>query len=230
MICRDGVSLTRFVTEQLKQRVMKGTLKPGDRLPTEAKLCEEFEVSRTTVREAMKVLAAENIVTVRQGSGTYVNNYMGVTDDPLGLLFSDHEVLMENLFEARVLIEPEIVSLAAMRANQKDIEKLKKCLNRHMQQEWNSMDSARLDVEFHAAIASCTHNEVLIRLVPIINEAILRSFADTVDRPESFQRSKEEHLAMVNAIIKRDMMEARFVMESHIRKTLSDAQERRRSS
>ena len=95
--------------QKVKTMIIQRQMKPGDRLPTEKELADLFGVSRSTLREAMKFLRAENVVVIRQGSGTFVSAGTGIGEDPLGLHFTNQENLIENLFETRMLIEPQIV-------------------------------------------------------------------------------------------------------------------------
>lgn len=108
--------LPMATAQKVKMMIIKRGMKPGDRLPTENELAKLFSVSRSTLREAMKFLRAENVVVIRQGSGTFVSAGTGIGEDPLGLHFTNQENLIHNLFETRMLIEPQIASLAVQRA------------------------------------------------------------------------------------------------------------------
>ncbi len=95
-----------------------------DKLPNETVLCERLNVGRSSLREAMRALASRNIVTIRQGSGTYVASSTGVINDPLGLNFiKNKQKLIHDLMEIRFLLEPSIAALAAMHAEDKEIQK-----------------------------------------------------------------------------------------------------------
>lgn len=106
--------LAEQVAERLKEYILKGKLKSSDKLPTEAKLSVEMNVARSTVREAIKRLESQNILTVRHGAGSFVADNTGLTEDPLGLaFFEDKWKLTEDLLEIRTIIEPAIAELAA---------------------------------------------------------------------------------------------------------------------
>ena len=96
--------LPMATAQKVKTMIIQSGMKPGDRLPTETELAELFGVSRSTLREAMKFLRAENVVVIRQGSGTFVSAGTGIGEDPLGLHFTSQENLLFNLFETRMLI------------------------------------------------------------------------------------------------------------------------------
>ena len=167
--------LPMATAQKVKTMIIQREMKPGDRLPTEKELADLFGVSRSTLREAMKFLRAENVVVIRQGSGTFVSAGTGIGEDPLGLHFTNQEKLIQNLFETRMLIEPQIAGLACQRATPQDVRNLQLLVTEMDRSEVNSPASAELDVQFHTAVAECTHNEVLIRVVPIIIESIRRS-------------------------------------------------------
>lgn len=208
--------------QKVKNMIIQREMKPGDRLPTELELVDQFGVSRSTLREAMKVLSAENVVVIRQGSGTFVSHGTGIGEDPLGLNFTNQSKLIKNLFETRMLIEPNIAALAAQRATPEDIRKLKSLVMEMNQAQVNSSAMAEMDVQFHTAVAECTHNDVLIRVVPIINESIRRSHMETHDDPESFKRAKRSHMGICKAIAESEYMNARFLAERHVWETLDD--------
>lgn len=208
--------------QKVKSMIIQREMKPGDRLPTELELVDQFGVSRSTLREAMKVLRAENVVVIRQGSGTFVSHGTGIGEDPLGLNFTNQNKLIKNLFETRMLIEPNIAALAAQRATPEDIRNLKSLVMEMDRGQVNSPGMAEMDVQFHTAVAECTHNDVLIRVVPIINESIRRSHVETHDDPESFKRAKRSHMGIYKAIAEGEYMNARFLAERHVWETLDD--------
>ena len=116
--------LPMATAQKVKTMIIQREMKPGDRLPTEKELADLFGVSRSTLREAMKFLRAENVVVIRQGSGTFVSAGTGIGEDPLGLHFTNQEKLIQNLFETRMLIEPQIAGLACQRATPQDVRNL----------------------------------------------------------------------------------------------------------
>ncbi len=223
--CQRADVLPMATAQKVKTMIIERGMKPGDRLPTELELAEEFGVSRSTLREAMKFLRAENVVVIRQGSGTFVSAGTGIGEDPLGLNFTDQKNLLSNLFETRMLIEPQIAGLAAERATLQDIQNLRLLVEKMYQIQIDSATRAEMDVEFHTAVAKCTHNDVLTRVVPIINESIRRGYRDTLDDKDSFERSKRSHAGICEAIAAGNYMEARFQAERHVWETLNDVKE-----
>ena len=215
-------ALTMATARKVKSMIIQEGMKPGDRLPTEKELAALFNVSRSTLREAMKFLRAENVVVIRQGSGTFVSAETGIAEDPLGLHFTDQTYILQALFETRMLIEPQIAGLAVQRATQKDIRNLERLVAEMDQFQANSAAAAEMDVQFHTAVAECTHNDVLARVVPIINESIRRGHVETSEDPESFKRAKRSHTGICQAIAEGDYAKAKFQAERHIWETLHD--------
>lgn len=210
------------VAQRIKEMIISGKMRPGDKLPTEMSLIKEFSISRSTLREAMKILKAEHIIVSKQGSGTFISEETGIGEDPLGLHFADQGRLLYNLLETRILIEPQIAELAAHRANEKDIKNLKEIVDRMYESNSNDSYTEEMDVRFHTAIAECTHNEVLTRVVPIINESIRRGHIETYNDSDSFSRAKRSHLEIYHAIESRDYMKAKYLVERHIWETKND--------
>ncbi len=219
-------ALPMATAQKIKMMIIRRGMKPGDRLPTENELSGLFGVSRSTLREAMKFLRAENVVVIRQGSGTFVSAGMGISEDPLGLHFTNQKNLIQNLFEARMLIEPQIAGLAALRAAPREVRNLERLVAEMDQIQVNSTATAEMDVQFHKAVAECTHNDVLARIVPIINESIRRSHCETQDNLESFKRAKRSHSGICKAIAAGDFLEARFLAERHVWETLNDTKKK----
>ena len=120
---------TRTLTEQTADRIVHyiidQELKEGDKLPSEAELVKLLDVSRTTLREAIRMLASRNILEARHGSGVFISKNTGISDDPLGFLFiRDKEKLVSDLLEFRMLIEPRIAARAALNATAEQVAEL----------------------------------------------------------------------------------------------------------
>lgn len=218
----DKNGLAVLVAKEVRKQIIELSMQPGTRLPSERELISIYGVGRSTIREAMKLLKAENIIEIRRGEGTFVSNHTGVTNDPLGLDFVNQTKMIEDLLEARLLIEPEIAVLAAVRAEEKDIEILEEIVSKMLKSTTHSESHTLLDVDFHTAIAQCTHNDVLRKVVPIICESIRKGYPETVYAKGSFERAMKSHTNIFNAIKSGDSMTARYEVEKHIRQTLSD--------
>lgn len=119
-------SLPQKISEDIITFILEEKLQPGDKLPNETVLSEHLNVGRSSIREAMKLLASRNIVTIRQGSGTYIASSPGVVQDPLGFTFiGNKQKLIHDLLEVRFLLEPSIAAMAAAHADENDIKSSK---------------------------------------------------------------------------------------------------------
>ena len=221
-----GENLLPVITAQkVKDMIRDNQMKPGDRLPSEGELTEMFSVSRSTVREAMKYLKAENVIEIIRGNGTFVSDRMGVGEDPLGLSFVNQTKLLQDLFEVRLLIEPQVAMLAAERADAQRLEALEAIVREMQKLATNDSTATELDLKFHKAMAECTGNDVLYRVVPIVNETIVRGRRETLQVSGSYERAKRSHAVIYKAIKDRDLMTARYATERHIWETLNDIKE-----
>ena len=105
--------------------IYRNNYRVGAKLPNEIDLAGEFEVSRNTVREAIRILVSRNVLEVKRGSGTFVSSRLGLTEDPLGLsLICDKKKLVKDLIQIRLMIEPKMASMAAEYANTDEIKAL----------------------------------------------------------------------------------------------------------
>lgn len=222
--------LSEIISVKVQDIIIKDGMKPGDKMPSESDLVELFGVSRSTIREAMKLLKAENVIEIQRGRGTFVSEHTGIRKDPLGLNFTDQFRLLENLLEARLIIEPQIAFYAAQRATEANLEVLEETINR-MQRviKTQKNDNTDLDTEFHTAIAKSSQNDVLHRVVPIINDSIMKGYDETVNNQESFKRAMKSHINIYNAIKDRDPLLAQYEAEKHIRQTLDDVKKSKNS-
>ena len=109
-------TLSVSVASAIENQIIEGVLKPGDQVPSEQELIETYNVSRSTLREAIKSLVSKGTLEIRRGKGTFVCQLPGMTEDPLGLNFMGIDNLDPYLYEARIIFEPEICSLSAQRA------------------------------------------------------------------------------------------------------------------
>lgn len=214
--------LSAEVAKRLRELIVMQHRKTGDRFPNEAELGKMFGVSRSTVREAVKLLIAENVVEIRRGKGTFVTMQPGVGSDALGLEFADRSRLLDNLMETRMMIEPQIAALAAQRADKENLDKLAHIIREICETGSEENSRTRLDVAFHTAVAECTKNDVLYRIVPIICESIYRGYLKTANVPGSYERATQCHINIYHAICAGDSETAKQEAGKHILQTQQD--------
>ncbi len=187
----------------------------GSKLPNEFELGQIFDVGRSTIREAVKSLATKGILEVRRGDGTYVQSHMTLTEDPLGLSkLDDKYKLALELFEVRLMLEPEIAASAATHATEEDKEALKKLCDTTEGLYLMGKDHIPSDVSFHTFIGKCSKNRVVEMLLPIINTAVM-TFANLTHR-SLMQETIDTHRAITDAIIAGDAVGAKCAMMMHL--------------
>lgn len=216
--------LPQLVAEKLREMIFSNDLKPGDRLPSEGELVTMFGVGRSTVREAVKLLIADNIVEIRRGRGTFISMNPGVKNDPLGLDFANQNRLLQNLLESRLLIEPQVASLAAQRATSSNLYRLSHAIEEMDIAEQQDQENYPIcDVDFHTAVAECTQNDVLQRILPLICESIREGYLETMNVPGTHRKAIEAHIRIYEAIRNKDPEGAMEQTRLHLLQTMNDA-------
>ncbi len=222
----DHQRLPEIVAQNIKGMIIERSLNEGEKLPTESELTMNFNVSRSTIREAIKILIAENVVEIRHGRGTFIAKKTGITKDPLGLSFADRTMLLPNLLEARRLIEPNIAALAAQRRTNENLRELLASIREMERAHEKGEDYTPYDYLFHCIMAECTQNEVLNRVLPLICECINAGYELTSRVKGSYERAIQWHMKIYDAILSRQPQEASQAVYQHLTQTLIDAQQK----
>ena len=209
--------LYQDVVQQIRDLIQEGTLKPGDRLPPERDLAEQLQVSRSSLREAMRTLELQGLVVSRPGAGTFVN---AETSDPMAnalvAYLANGKDTLREVFEVRHILEPKIAALAAERATSEDIERLEETLARQADQISRGETGAEGDSAFHFSIAEATHNSALVKLVTTVADILGQSREQPLQAPGRPQRSLASHRYILDMIKQADSEGAREAMEHHI--------------
>ena len=213
-----GKLLTRAVEKKIIKIIKENYMQPGDKLKNEYELAELLNVSRGTIREAIKSLISRNILEVRQGAGTFVSNKNGVPEDPLGLTFisdikEDKKVALE-LLDIRLMLEPEIAALAAVKGTTKQIKTMLEQCKIVEELIKKGEDYREADILFHKRIAQCSGNRVIENLIPIINSSVSLTINLTEDVFR--QNTYKEHRAVAEAIASGDSLGAKCAMIVHL--------------
>lgn len=215
MYNNENKTLPEQTASKITQYIIENDLQVGDRIPNEFELGEILGVGRSTIREAVRILVSRNILVIRRGAGTYVADNTGVSDDPLGLAFSkDRYKLAKDLFQVRIILEPEIAAIAANMATERDIEVIKKQCDKVEDMIKKGENHMLEDVKFHQAIARCTDNNVIEKLIPIINTSVA-VFANITSR-QLKDETITTHRAIANAIAEHNPTDAKHAMTMHM--------------
>lgn len=210
-----GARLHEGIVLRLRDLIRQGELRHGSRLPPERALAEQFGVGRSSVREAIRSLELQGLVVTRRGSGSFVNTR---SLDAVTTLLAPGNGSggLEDIFEMRHLLEPQIAALAARRATAGDIERLAAILEEQQRQIREGETGVDADTEFHFTLATATHNPALVKVVNAIEDVLRRSrdrYLQQAGRPERSLHSHHEILAMVRA---GDDAGARCAMDHHL--------------
>lgn len=211
----DNRLLGNQIEDELMKYILNEPIEIGEKIPNEFELAEMFGVGRSTVREAVKGLVSKGVLEVRRGSGTYVISINSVENDPLGLSKQkDKFKLALELFEVRLMLEPEIAANAAKNATEEDLLQLKALCDETEKTYLSGKNHIPKDIDFHTCIAMCSKNEVVEILIPVINTAVM-TFAN-ITRRTLMNETIETHRAIVDAIMDRDPIGARCAMVTHL--------------
>lgn len=219
-------SLSQEVKNQIKASITSGTYKPGDKLPAERELMDQFEVSRVTVRDALRSLQEMGLITTKRGvnGGAYVSepNPEPITES-FKHLVQMGRVNFAHLIEARLLLEPDLTRNAAMYRDKDDINRLADLLDRAEEQVGSSFKKARLiNVGFHLEVARIARNPLILFILESITQAFS---ALIIERTEKSLNRKTvlkligEHREILKEIISQNPDGAYEKTRDHLLKT-----------
>jgi DNA-binding FadR family transcriptional regulator len=213
-----GERLYEDIVRQIEDRVMSGDLRPGDRLPTERELAQQFGVSRTAVRDAARSLAQKGLLEMRPGRGTFIVDQMTQSmRETLDLVMRHRPASgVQELLEVRELLEPEIAALAAQRVSGEGLEALRSLVLR-MEQSLDDVDAfvAANDV-FHRMLTHSTGNSFIIRVIEPIIDMLRRQRATSGFVADSPRRAQVHHRRIMAALLDRNPAEVREAMRAHL--------------
>lgn len=210
------------IIEQIKELILTGELQPGDRLLSERELAEKLQVSRASVREALSALNMAGVLEIKHGEGIYLRKAgSGGVIEPLSILMLLERNKIKNILEVRKALEVESAGLAAERHMAVELNGMKKALEEMEEDLITGNSGEEADLRFHFAIAECTGNPLLIRLMSTIHEAMKQTLHATrklwIDSTSSTTRRLfEEHRDIYGAISSRDKEKARELMYQHL--------------
>jgi len=204
------------VAELLLRTIVEQRLRPGDRLPSERELGEQFGVSRTVVREAVRALVAKGVIEVRSGSGLRVAAVDAESvRESMSLFLRGGDIDFEKVHEVRSLLEVHLAGLAAERASAEDLARLAVAHAKMVGEAADVESAARDDLEFHRTIALATHNELFLVLMDSIGSALIdirRLNLGSGSTPMTLS----QHQAILDAVAAGDPASARVAMAAHL--------------
>jgi GntR family transcriptional repressor for pyruvate dehydrogenase complex len=205
------------VARQLQELIQAGRLKPGDRLPPERDLVRRFQVSRGSVRDALRMLEVVGLVRSRQGEGTVVQELSAdslVT--PLSAALVPKRELLAELLELRRIVEPAFAARAAARATPQAIASMEDVLRRQRERSRRHESTIEEDSEFHYLVATASGNAVVNRVVDLLMDLMRESRARSLQVDGRLERSLEGHTRILRAIRRRSPKAAEKAMRRHL--------------
>lgn len=187
----------------------------GDKLPNENELSAELNVSRTTLREAIRILVAYHVLEIQRGKGTFVTPTALEQEPALGQL-SDIKVNAKDLYEMRLIFEPEAAYLAAIRGTDAEIKRILEFGKRIEQEIKAGQDRTDNEHSFHKAIAQATHNEFMNQLMPILYQAIEKGVTLSAMSPKAVSDTVNDHRMIMDFLEQRNAEGAKNAMRIHI--------------
>ncbi len=213
--------LSEKIYNQLEAAIRKKEIKPGEKIPTEMEMCKLFDVSRTAVREAIQKLDAKGLITIRKGSGIYVNEYKSIIATNSMNLFLElnlNKNYIMHVMEMRKLLEPSIAGKAALNRTEINIQNLKHNISElELLNDSNFEKEGELDEKFHHEIAIAAGNPVaLLMLEPIFQ--LMPKIRSVVYKDVKIAKDKalEFHKMLLKAIIEKNKIAAFDIMVEHL--------------
>ncbi len=208
--------LSDKVADMMLETIMSKRLDVGERLPSERELGEQFGVSRTVVREAVRALVAKGLIEVRSGSGLRVAAVDASTvSESMSLFLRGGTLDFEKVHEVRALLEVHMAGLAAERASAADVERLRGVHDRMVAEARDVEAAARDDLEFHRMIALATHNELFLVLMDSIGGALIDIRRENLGSG-STPMTLGQHELVLERIAAHDPHGARVAMATHL--------------
>lgn len=209
--------LTLQVVDHVRSLIASGELRPGDRLPPERELARELKISRSSLRAGIGFLAAMGVLKSRHGAGTFVSSGPPALDSSsLTVLGALHNFLPWQMFEARLVIEASVASLAAERATDEHIAELAEEVAEMYAALTDPHEYLIHDVRFHRTIARAAGNPILAALMETITANLYDNRRLTVANSQDLKESAEMHREIYRSIRSHNPRQAKLSMEHHL--------------
>ncbi|SDC10991.1 DNA-binding transcriptional regulator, FadR family [Terribacillus halophilus] len=210
------------IAAEILEQIVEGDVKPGQKLPTEKKLCEKYGVSRASIREALSELKAQGAVTSKQGGGTYVEQAFHGEFFQQVMVDESNLASFRYLFEMRKILEPEAAMLAAERRTKKELDAMLSALELMKGVDDAESHKGRdADFAFHLAVMKATHNPVMIQTFANLDTIYKKALALSFEEKQEIIRNKQiiykEHENIFEAIQAGEAELARLQCLIHLR-------------
>jgi len=217
----DRRRVSESVADSIRQAIFSGQLLPGHKLPSEREMATEYMTSRVALREGLRALENEGLISVRRGSrgGAFVANFdntFRALKDSLNTVVKLGQAESANLTEVRRLLEPQIAQLASSRATAADLEAMEAVVAAQEAELRIGKLSRRYDMEFHRCLVRAVHNPVLSVVVNAINDSLRESIFRSKLKHGMRAKVVAHHRAIFEAIRNHNAVRAQKLMSEHV--------------
>lgn len=209
-----GTRIYEKVVEKLKESISRGEILPGDPLSSERQLMEDFGVSRSSLREAFRVMELLGLIESVPGKGRFVRYPKSPAENEKSIRLEDSAVL--ELMEARRILDPAIAAESAMRATSSDLTRMLRVLTATEKKLIEPNMRAQADFDFHIALAEATHNFVFVNITRMNFDLIMATHDKIYNLLEDKDAFLHEHRLIYEAILDHDVDLAREMASKHI--------------
>jgi GntR family transcriptional repressor for pyruvate dehydrogenase complex len=197
--------ISELIAQQIKDAILKGTMKPGYKLPPERELVQHFQASRVSIREALKSVEASGLLKIKPGSGVFVCEISSKPiSDSLSSILRMQRISINEITEARIMLEPYIAKLATEKITDEDFEKLERNIEETSKIIKSNTPSPAQNIEFHSLIAAATKNQVIAltmkTLLDVVKEMTLEITNDLRKRTEISRQAVAYHKKIFKAL------------------------------
>lgn len=218
------IRLSDSVIEAIKEMISEENFKPGDKFYSENELTKTLGVSRSSIREAVKILETIGQVNVIQGKGIFIADMQGQRFKAFSTWLKNNEQAIKDNFEVRLIIEPKAARYAAQKADDEDLRKLEEAYTQFVKfaEENNTEDAIVCDGRFHRLLAKATKNTTLHVLMKAMTTKLPTGWISSLYTPGRMQKTITEHGDILKAIKNRDQSAAENAMTRHLVNALHD--------
>jgi GntR family transcriptional regulator, transcriptional repressor for pyruvate dehydrogenase complex len=205
------------VARQIERQILDGALQPGDKLPPERELAEQFQVSRSAVRDAIRTLEMVGLLEPRHGEGTIVRDLSPDSlVNPLASILVRRRELVAELLDVRKMLEPPLARRAALRASAEEVAHLEDILRRQKEKLLKGELAIDEDSEFHYAIAQAAKNRVVLKVLDVLMDLLRETRERSLQVEGRREKSFAGHRRIFRAIKRRDPAAAEAAVRRHL--------------
>lgn len=215
-------SLAQRTADKLRNLILTENVYTfGDKLPNEIALSEQLHVSRTTLREAVHILISEGLLNIQRGKGTFVVGQMErQTDSGVDLQeLSNKKVTLRDLYETRMIFEPEAAALACKRASDEEIAhilELGEQCQKHLKKSYAGQKRIESEIAFHGALIKASHNEFISQFLPVLTATIEKTFDLDHNLPSIARDAYEDHSMIMKFLEQRNPEALKCAIKIHL--------------